>query len=304
MDFVAAGGTSSNWNPGTAYEAHSWQLKAGVNAVLDDVRNNHPNDNIGMTMFADGPYNGVRVPMGQSYATLKNALFYPKSLLPVIGGGNTTDEYRPYDLTFANVTLGEIPNAGGTTDPNTGLAYAFNLLSSSAQLPPATYGTIKGRRGASKVVIFETDGVPNTYRTLTFNAMGYDSHYTVGASSGNLGNVSTTPQTEAYGVIQQIVKPMAGTGDSGLSLPNAPARVYPIAFGDLFDPTISPNATFRSAALSFLAKCAEYGGTGPAGATSLSSDRIITGTYDQRINTLKDCLQRIFQSGVSVTLIE
>src|SRR5439155_5437631 len=95
----------------------------------------------------------------------KNALFYPKSLLNSIGGGNTTNEYRPYNLSFANVTADEIPNAGGTTDPNTGLAYAFNLLSSSSQLPAGTYGTVKGRRGAAKIVIFETDGVPNTYRT-------------------------------------------------------------------------------------------------------------------------------------------
>jgi hypothetical protein len=175
-------------------------------------------------------------------------------------------------------------------------------------LPSTQYGTAKGRRGAVKVVIFETDGVPNTYRNLTFSAQGYDSCYTIGTSSGNQGNGNATCQSQAYSVIQQIVKPMAsdttGGADSGLSLPNAAARVYPIAFGDLFDTDLAPNATYRPSALSFLAKCAEYGGTGPASATTLAADRIITGSYDRRISTLRDCLQRIFQSGVSVTLIE
>lgn len=308
LDFIAENATPSNWNPGTCYEAHSWQLKAGVNAVLDDVRNNHPNDCVGMTMFAAPQHNGIRVPMGQDFAMLKNALFYPKSLLTTIGSGNTTTELRPYNLSFASVPDDEIPNAGGSTDPNTGLAYAYNLLSPSSQLPTAIYGNGKGRRGAAKIVIFETDGVPNTYRSLNFTAYGYDSYYTTGSSSGNQGNGNWTCQTQAYGVIQQIVKPMAPNAtngaDSGLSLPNAPARVYPIAFGDLFDTNLAPNATYRPTALSFLAKCAEYGGTGPAGASTLSTDRIITGTYDQRISTLKDCLQHIFQSGVSVTLIE
>ena len=96
-----------------------------------------------------------------------------------------------------------------------------------------------------------------------------------------------------------------GSGtDSGLSLPNAPTRVYPIAFGDLFDTTLAPGATFRPTALQFLANIAADGGTGTVGATTLPSYQIITGTYQNRISTLKDCMQRIFQSGVAVVLVE
>ncbi len=90
--------------------------------------------------------------------------------------------------------------------------------------------------------------------------------------------------------------------DSGLSLPNAPARVYAVAFGDLFDPVNS--STFRATALQFLANVAAYGGTGAMGATTIPDDQIITGTYQQRIDRLRNCMQRIFKSGVSVTLIE
>ena len=69
--------------------------------------------------------------------------------------------------------------------------------------------------------------------------------------------------------------------DSGLSLPNAPARVYAIGFGDLFDATLAPSATFRPTALQFLADIAAAGGTGPSGATTLPSYQIITGPYEE-----------------------
>jgi hypothetical protein len=190
------------------------------------------------------------------------------------------------------------------------LAYSFNLLSPSNLAAATAVGTGGGRRGAQKIVIFETDGVPNSYRVPTFNPRGFNSYYTL-AGVTSASNGDTTGMNHAYTVIQQMVKQMAttstttGTGpDSGLSLPNAPARVYPIAFGDLFDEVLAPSATFRPTALAFLAKCAEHGGTGTAGATTLPSTQIITGPYEQRIERLRDCLERIFQGGVSVVLVE
>lgn len=304
--------SKDNWLPGTCYEAQNWQLKAGMQSVLEDVKNNHPNDVAGVVMFAAPQHNGIRSPMSQDYKALKNCLFYPKNLLPVINTGDITTEYRPYTNTsLSGYQDVEIPNAVGSTDPNTGLAYAYNLLSPSS-IPAATaLGAGGGRRGAQKLVIFETDGVPNTYRTTTFNPRGYNSYYTVGNSSGNIGNGNQTTMDEAYEVIQQIVKPMATTAttgtttgaDSGYSLPNAPARVYPIGFGDLFDVDLAPNATFRDTALDFLGHCAEYGGTGPPN-TDLSPNYVITGPYQQRINRLRDALERIFQSGTSVVLVE
>jgi hypothetical protein len=314
MDFL---GKPGNWLPGTCYEAQCWQLKAGMNSVIDDLRNNRPNDYLGMVMFSADHHNGPRVAIGQNYQALKNALFYPKDLLPAINGGNTTDEMRPYDINFNSIGAEQIPNANGSTDPNTGLAYAFNVLSPSTLTPSSLYG-IKGRRGAGKLVIFETDGVPNTYRglssgTRTMNptTKGYDTYYASSTwSSGNLGNGNATSQSEAIKIINQIKKPMAAVGnpsslDSGLSLPNAPARVYPIAFGDLFDVDLAPNADFRTTALQFMANCAAAGNTETAGGgTTLPPLQIITGPYEQRIDRLKNCLERIFQAGVTVALVE
>jgi hypothetical protein len=315
MDFIG-NGTSGNWNPGTCSEAQCWQLKAGMNSVISDLQANHPNDYVGLVMFAADAYNGIRRPMGQNYQSLKNALFYPKSLLTAIDGGDVQTEIRPYDVNWTRAADDEIPNANGSTDPNTGLAYAFNLLSPSATLPTATYGTVKGRRGSSKIVIFETDGVPNTWRglssgTQTMNPTkkGYDTYYPDSTwSSGNQGNGNASSLSEPIKIVTQMSKQIATvntTGlDSGLSLPNAPARVYPIAFGDIFDPIASPSATYRPTALQFLANMAAAGNTGVAGATTIPSNQIITGPYATRISNLKDCMERIFQSGVAVTLIE
>ena len=321
-DFISGVSTGANWNPGTCHEAQCWQLKVAMNSVLTNVQNNHPNDTVGMVMFSAAAYNGPRVGQGQNYTGLKNALFYPFSLLPTINSGDVTTEERPYTTAFGNALLGnEIPNANGSTDPNTGLAYAFNLLSASNQLPSAfpnvSFGT--ARRGASKVIILETDGVPNTYRGTSGSAgmiptqMGYDTYYPPSTwCSGNMGNANSTVEQNAYNIVKQITMQMATTGqaggssaNSGLSLPNAPALVYPVAFGDLFDSSISPNAgTTSTQALQFLANVAAYGNTGPSGATTLPSGQIITGDYSTRINLLQNCFQQIFQNGVTVSLIE
>jgi hypothetical protein len=318
VNFISGIMSGGNWNAGTIHEAQCWQLKVAMNAVISDVQNNHPNDNLGMVMFAASAYNDIRVAQGQNYTGLKNALFYPKSLLTAINGGNVTSEECPYNSSFSSALTGdEIPNASGSTDPDTGLTYAFNLLSPSSKLP-SQYGTIKGRMGASKLIILETDGVPNTYRGTTSSTgmvptkYGYDTYYPTSTyCSGNIGNGNTTVMQAAYTVVQQIVKPMASQGfaqgssaDSGLSLPNAKALVYPIAFGDLFDSSLAPNATFRPTALQFLANVAYYGNTGTSGATTLPSNQIIIGDYPTRIATLQTCFQQIFQSGITVALIQ
>ena len=81
-------------------------------------------------------------------------------------------------------------------------------------------------------------------------------------------------------------------------MPNAPARVYAIGFGDIFS---TANAT---TAKTFLLNIQKAGGTSDASATSIPTEQIITGTYTTRIDNLKTALERILQSGVQVTLVE
>ena len=122
------------------------------------------------------------------------------------------------------------------------------------------------------------------------------------------GNGSSQAINPAVAVVTQMALPMATTAsagtNSGLALGNATVKVYPIAFGDIFDPVAAPNATYRPTALQFLANIAAAGNTGASGASTIASNQIITGAYDTRIANLKTCLSQIFQSGVSVTLVQ
>ena len=281
---------------GTVHEAQCWQLKAAMNSALDDIRNNHPNDFCGMAFFAYSNYRTARAPMGQDWTRLKNALFYPNTLLGGIASGNTTTEISPYDNNLNCNQDGNIPNANGATDPGTGFALAYNMLSSSTSLSPA--GT--GRRGASKIIVFETDGVPNSLINWNYQQQGRNSHYTDG---GNGSGSSSAAMTQSYNILDKLMlPPVSGTaGDSGFNASSAPCRVHAIAFGDLF--SISPLTTPGVDALNFLGTV-QFKGKTQSTNTAISSTNIVTGDYSTRIDTLKNLMQRIMQSGIQVTLIQ
>lgn len=285
--------TSRNWDPGTIAEAQTWQLKAGIRSALEDIKNNHPNDQAGMTFFAGTNFTTTQAAMSQDWDNLKNALYYPKTLLAGIkaGGSTLNTEKRPYTSSFGNALIGDLPNGNGSTDPVSGFALAYNLLSSSTTIS----GT--GRRGATKIVIFETDGVPNSRRTFNFTAAGANSYYTSTATTGSGSNGDATCIAQALAIVDQIV---ASTSANGFSLDNSDARVYPIAFGDLFSSTSS----YKASALSFLQEVAYRGKSSDSLATPLPAYQIIVGTADQRIESLRSSFERILQSGVQVTLIE
>jgi hypothetical protein len=288
----------NNYNmwSGTTHQAQCWQLKAGVSSALDDVRNNHPNDCCGLAYFTTPYYNSIVAPMGQDYATLKNALFFPRSLLADIPA-NPAAEWRPYAGAGMSTTNGNIPNAQSQTDASTGLSLGFNLLSPSPAVNPDPLR--RGRRGAAKIVVFETDGIPNATQRFALNRLGYDSYYSFVGGADPAG-----PHAAAYAVVDQIVKPVGATNtagaDGGHSLPNAPARVYAIGFGDIFSTAQAGTAT------EFLLEVQKRGNTSRATDTvaDFPARQIITGPYQVRIANLRDALERIFQSGVQVTLVE
>lgn len=285
--------TTRNWDAGTLGEAQTWQLKAGVRSAIDDIKNNHPNDQAGMAYFAGTYYTTTRADMGQDWDNLKNALYYPKSLLAGIkaGGASLNTEKRPYNSSFDDALVGDLPNGNGSTDPVSGFALAYNLLSSSTTIS----GT--GRRGATKIVIFETDGVPNSRRTFNFTAGGANSYYTSTGTTGSGSNGDATCIAQALAVVDQIV---ASTAANGFSLDNSDARVYPIAFGDLF----STSSSLKGTALDFLQEVAYRGKSSDSTSTPLPTYQIIVGSADQRIESLRSSFERILQSGVQVTLIE
>jgi hypothetical protein len=312
------GNYRENMFSGTVREAQSWQLKAAVSSAMDDIRNNHPNDAIGMAFFSyntdrpDTGYGTIAAAIGQDFNRIRNALFYPLSMLTPNNQGvapidNLANEYRPYDGSMNYLGLSNIPNSQKGTDPNTGMAMAFNLLA------PSTFvnsdPTRRGRRSAAKIVIFETDGVPNAYRDLTYDQLGSNSYYRVTGNGANGGNGNTDAQNAGLAVVDRIVSPFNNTssGVSGHSTPNTPARVYAVGFGDLFD---TPTATFRDSAISFLLNVQKRGNTSPATLSTFPPEQLITGPYQDvgstqgRLTKLRIAFERILQSGVQVTLVE
>ena len=164
------------WMPGTAHEAPSYACKLGIMAALSDIENNHPNDQVSLIFYSTprsssndtgNRFNNVRVPLSRNYDRMKDALFFPPSTLD---GYDTSNPPRP----FASDNM-EAPRPGGGTCFAMGLMLAYNQFSGSPSLQtynpsPALTGDAGGlgRRGAYKLVILETDGIPNTAATASF----------------------------------------------------------------------------------------------------------------------------------------
>ena len=326
-----------NWMSGTVHESQCWQVKAGMNSVLDDVRSNHPNDNVGMSYFATrGNFYVPVAPMGQDWTTLKNVLFYRKDTAATLkANSNSGVENRPYTTSSGgmNSDISQIPNGEGGTDTNTGLAVAFNLLSSSPSLSTTDYGTDKGRRGASKIVILETDGMPNSTPAWSLTGNGIDTRYMQsGSSEFNWSDPSLSTPSNAgqagMAIISRIVAPVATSGFSGFSTPNAPARVYVVAFGDLFSNYNGSNFSSMTGnsqqALRFALRVQQLGNTsGPGDPNSntvmIPYEQVVTGPYQRpypampedavsnppgRIEKMRTAYERIMQSGIQVTLVQ
>lgn len=305
LGFINDRGGSYKWLAGTTHQAQCWQLKAGMNSALDDIKNNHPNDHCSLQYFADYNFQTPRVPMGQNYTRLKNALFYPYTLLSAIESGDTTAELRPYNLSMSNTLVGNVPYANGGTDPVSGFAQAFNTLSWSASTYNARSSPNNGaqnggsgRRGAAKVVIFETDGVPNARRQWTYSGTGANTYYAEGGSY---------PGSDAASDSVAIVNKMNQLqGSGGYNLPNNSVKVHCLAFGDLYTPT--PYTSAAQNGLVYLAQLQKAGNTLPSTVTPVYTDfpsgQIIAGTYQNRIAQLKNAMQTIMQSGIQVTLVQ
>ena len=288
---------SDNMWPGTCHEAHSWQLKAGVNSALTDMQLNHPNDWASLIFFSTEPsFATPRVALSRNYTQMQNALFFPFSLLSVLS--DTSQQIRPYSYNSSSNSIqytggGDVPNARGGTCPEMGFQVAYNQFS--------TASGYNGRRGASKVAIFETDGVPNAYTNGAFQNNGaYNSLYTGGISSTtSTSNFSSSATTPALAVVNNI-SALTTAATPGYSTTRNPARVHSIAFGDLFETT----STEEADALTFVLNVQQKGNTSATTDTSIESYKIITGNYNTRITNLQNAFQRIMQSGIQVSLIQ
>jgi hypothetical protein len=302
--------------PGNVHEAQAWACKVGIQTAIDDIKNNHPSDFVGLAFFSSpaystaggGQHNKAVVPLGRNYQQLKDSLWFPPST--VVGG---VSEITPYDTDFDNV-----PRAHGSTAPGMGFMIAYNMLSSSittrlyAQPQPTYRGSTGGlgRKGANRLIIFETDGVPNTRAYAGFNNAGADSYYKIRVkypenlsdSSNEFPGWGTYASSEVYDVVD-ILCNLETDANPGFSTARKRALVYPLAYGSLFDPANS--GAQQNNALDFMQNVAYKGNTATttSGADFPDGQRIY-GTNTQRINRMQAAFTSIMQSGVQVSLIQ
>lgn len=307
IDFLSNYQTGRNWMPGTAHETATWQLKAGVQSALTDMQKNHPNDQAALIYFSSlNNYNLARVGLGKDFTRMKNSLFYPYSLLDSLSDSNA--EIRPYSSNFYNSYLaintgsineaasseGIIPNANGGTCPEMAFMVAYNQLGSS--------GNFAGRVGAAKMIIFETDGRPTAISNGNFSPGNPNTHSSSFNSINHAGGASSVAAgNRALGRLQTLCN-LPTSNQPGFSSSKNPVRAHAIAFGYLFEPGNTSQASLE--AMNFLVEVQRIGKTLPPSATSIEDFKIITGTASERIEKLRNAFERILQSGVQITLIQ
>ena len=147
------------WWPGTCHEAPCYAAKIGMQAAVQSIQNNHPNDWVSLIFYSvpndsatdtsyGGRFNRARAPLGQNYPRMIDAQWFPPYTLDNPGG-----TISPYDY---NNNI-EVPRAMGGTCFAYPLMLAYNQFSSNTSLrsynsSPAPVGDAGGlgRKGAQK----------------------------------------------------------------------------------------------------------------------------------------------------------
>jgi hypothetical protein len=321
IDYTGNYNMGQHWWPGNITEAQAWACKAGIQTAIDDISNNHPNDYVGLTFFStpiysnggSGPHNRAVVPLGRNYQNLKDSLWFPPTT--VTGGVSSV---TPYDPDFD-----QVPRANGGTTPEMGFLITYNMFSSSVtnlrlySQPTSTYKGFAGgmgRKGASRLVIFETDGVPNTEAQATLAGSGSDSYYPIRvynpSNMGDPNNVEWPKQTsgsyansQVFGIVTQICA-QTTANPPGYSTPRKQAQVWCIGYGSIYDPS-GPGATSRNNGMTFLRGIMYNSGTAPGQTGSNFPDSLLVyGTSSQRVTRMQTAFTQIMQSEVQVSLLQ
>jgi hypothetical protein len=160
-----------------------------------------------------------------------------------------------------------------------------------------------GRKGAQKMIIFMTDGAPNTMSTATLRTSTTPKYYPIRYDPSN-PTVSEYPATsgapdndppvltELYGVIDQL----RADHSSG----RRPFRLHTIGFGPVFDASNPEQATCLNTLQNM-----QYRGNAQANpATPLDAFKVVTGTDAQVINKLQSAITTIMQGSIQIVLLE
>ncbi len=296
------------WWPGTCHESPTFACKLGVQAAFNDMQNNHPNDFISLVMFSTpltsandtgaNRFNRARVGLSQSYSTLTDALWYPPATV-----GNSSATVSPYDSDNL-----EVPRAMGGTCYSMGLMLAYNQFSGNSAL--LNYNTASnpgvfaddagggGRVGAQKIIIFETDGDPNTSAQANLvNGGSNNSYYKIRYNQAGKSTSEYPDNVNGYNdndptLVSQILG-LVNQLTASYSTSSKPLLLNCIAFGSIID----------SAGLKTLYQMQEAGNVFDGSNNTLPSYKILTSasTY---VTDLQQAFATILQDGVQVSLIQ
>lgn len=215
---------------------------------------------------------------------------------------------NPYDYA-KNI---QVPRAMGGTCFAYPLMLTYNQFSSNTSLQtynpsPAPTGDAGGlgRKGAQKVIILETDGLPNTLASASFTNSGANNSYysirynstspsasdfpTVSGSSDNSASVTS----QIYSICQQLTA-QTTANPPGYSTPSKPVLIHTIAFGPVF----APSGPKRTSALTTLQQIQYIGNTQASASTSLPAYKIVTGSDATVAQDLQTAITTIMTAGV------
>ncbi len=218
---------------GTSYEAPLFALKVGIDTAISDVRRNHPNDHVGLIFFSNSRFKSPRVLLGRDYDRLQDSLWFPRKTLDSYDPNNPVSVYDSDDHEGT-------PRAEGGTCYSLALAMAFNQFSENPDNHSVYNVGGLGRRGAQKIVIFESDGRPNTLLkqeslTKELNENGNNTSY---YSIRDQSQVQTEFGGEYKDQIQRIAEAIcADESQFGFSTPRKPVQIHCLGFGEIFEPT-------------------------------------------------------------------
>jgi Flp pilus assembly protein TadG len=302
--------------PGTAHDISMYPMKNGVGGALVDIQNNHPNDIVSMLLFSrpqfnndnpgTGAFNTPQYNLTNDYASMINSLWLPPN--------TSSSDARMWDPNGLNT-----PRAHGDYNANTtsvyGFMMAYNQFCSSSAVQTAGVGGL-GRKGATRLIIYETDGMANedALPASGFNNIGaYNSYWNI--LPGQTINGGGYNQTNLLQAVEGICNKDDGTPfralASGLPAPpsypgfatiNKPVIVHCIAFGAIFEVPSS----IQTSSITLLQDISSIGGTTfPSSSTDPANGfKWCIGTIDQRRNRLKQAFLDILDSSVPVSLIQ
>jgi hypothetical protein len=320
---------------GDTYEAPVYTAKQAFVAAVNTMQTNHPNDWAAVIPYSwprsasngtasgggtYGRFNCASAPLGTNYNYATSALLFPFSTINADGSPNGT-EITPYDADPAtgltpSANLVDTPRADGDTCFAMALMLCFNqfavtpttdtTLRTFTTSTPITFPTGMagglGRKGAQKVIIFETDGMPNCTATATLTSSGAYSYYPIRYDM-NRPNSSEYPSvipysTDADPAVTSQINSLVTQLKTTYGTSRNPFRLYSIGFGPVFTGADSGSA------LTVLQNMQYYAGTQSSPTTALPANQIITGTDAQMSANMISAYTGILQNGVQVALIK